>query len=692
MELVLQRKGRVKNMKKLDLHIHTVATISDRPFEFSIQRLTEYIKSNQINGIAITNHNTFDITQYNLIALALNDICTTLPGIEINIGDNAGHLICITDMADAEDFATRCAKISAKITDLQDHISVEELKEIFPNLSRYLWIPHYDKRPVVDKKILTELKQFINCGEVASIKKFIYSCKDNEQLTPVYFSDYRPVDKNEPFPVRQTFFDISDINVNSLKYCLADKTKVALSELDGNTIFEVMPGLPLSTGLNVIIGGRSSGKSYTLDEIFSSYKNVKYIRQFELLETDPSKAAKEFSEKVAAKKKSIAERYFEPFASAVSVVKDISLKNDENKLDEYITSLIKHAKEADRADMFSKCKLYSETEYFVSSLDGMVELIHAVEKLLCAQEYKDIIEKHIQRQNLIELFRELIEKYNAEKDKSLKKQWVNGIALDIKRSLQSRTAATRVTDVDFYNLQLNRLKAIKFNKLVTELKREQIIDSTNVGGFTVQIKKKAFLSSQELKALSGKRDVKFSEIFDNYQIDPFIFLEQLQQMEEISDTGYYQYFANVEYSILNQYGFPVSGGERAEFNLLQQINDANQFDMLLIDEPESSFDNLFLKNKVNLIIKELSRNLPVIIVTHNNTVGDSIKPDFIIHTVRYADRSKVTYERYYGLPSDKELVSANGSKIKNIDALLNCLEAGEIAYIERRQDYEMLKN
>ncbi len=53
----------------------------------------------------------------------------------------------------------------------------------------------------------------------------------------------------------------------------------------------------------------------------------------------------------------------------------------------------------------------------------------------------------------------------------------------------------------------------------------------------------------------------------------------------------------------NKYGFNVSGGERAEFNLLTEIQDALKYDLLLIDEPESSFDNLFLKHDVNQLIK-----------------------------------------------------------------------------------------
>ena len=115
--------------------------------------------------------------------------------------------------------------------------------------------------------------------------------------------------------------------------------------------------------------------------------------------------------------------------------------------------------------------------------------------------------------------------------------------------------------------------------------------------------------------------------------------------------------------------------------------------MLLIDEPESSFDNIFLREKVNKIIRDIAREMPVIIVTHNNTVGASIHPDFIIHTKRFiTDHHKIQYARYYGLPSDKTLKDCNGNELSNIDVTLDCLEAGEEAYNERSRDYEILKN
>ena len=50
------------------------------------------------------------------------------------------------------------------------------------------------------------------------------------------------------------------------------------------------------------------------------------------------------------------------------------------------------------------------------------------------------------------------------------------------------------------------------------------------------------------------------------------------------------------------------------------------------------------------------------------------------------------YDVFYGEPGGKELMNWDGERISNLEAMLDCLEAGEIAYDERRREYEMLKN
>ncbi len=114
--------------------------------------------------------------------------------------------------------------------------------------------------------------------------------------------------------------------------------------------------------------------------------------------------------------------------------------------------------------------------------------------------------------------------------------------------------------------------------------------------------------------------------------------------------------------------------------------------MLLIDEPESSFDNLFLKGDVNHILKEISETMPVVVVTHNSTVGASVGADYIIFTSKELEGGELVYKRYSGHPSDINLISLDGETKKNFDVIMNSLEAGEIAYSERWHGYESIKD
>ena len=127
---------------------------------------------------------------------------------------------------------------------------------------------------------------------------------------------------------------------------------------------------------------------------------------------------------------------------------------------------------------------------------------------------------------------------------------------------------------------------------------------------------------------------------------PYEYLQKLKEIDAIPDAELYRYFAKIDYGIINSDGFPVSGGERSEFRLLQEISDAQNHDILLIDEPESSFDNMFLKSDVNSLIRGISKIMPVVVVTHNNTVGASVDPDYLLFTRKEVAGNEVVYKIY----------------------------------------------
>ena len=134
-------------MKKFDLHIHTIPTVCEESFEFSIDTLIEYVRELSIDCIAITNHNLFSRTQFEEISKLLP--IKVLAGIEVSLGK--GHILIIAPEDLLTDFSVQCALVSEKIRLQNDSLTMGEFNEIFPDLNRYLVIPHYrkDRKSVV---------------------------------------------------------------------------------------------------------------------------------------------------------------------------------------------------------------------------------------------------------------------------------------------------------------------------------------------------------------------------------------------------------------------------------------------------------------------------------------------------------------------------------------------------------------
>ena len=84
--------------------------------------------------------------------------------------------------------------------------------------------------------------------------------------------------------------------------------------------------------------------------------------------------------------------------------------------------------------------------------------------------------------------------------------------------------------------------------------------------------------------------------------------------------------------------------------------------------------------------------MPVIVSTHNNTIGSSIKPNYILYTEKSIVDNKPVFAVYSGFPTSPKLKDTNGNEVENYNITLDSLEAGEEAYKERKQIYETLKN
>lgn len=674
-------------MIKIDFHMHTIVTPSDAHFEYSLDTLKKYVSFAKLDAIAITNHNVFDRTQFDEIAAELD--IAVYPGIEIDL--DKGHLLLISDGANLDDFTSKCKKVTQENPTSTDCIDVDTLSEIFPDLTPYILIPHYDKHPPVPQETIEKLAANITAGEVQSPKKFMYCKKDDKKLVPVYFSDSRMSANLNSIPVRQTYLNCGDVSFSSLKTCLSDKDKVALSADETGSLFEAFDDGPkLISGLNVVLGERSSGKSFTLDRINKEFEYTRYIKQFSLVERNEKDDERKFNRLLSDKHSLLTREYLDELQGVVNDVVEINLDVDARYIGDYVESLLKFAKESERHDTFSKSKLFSEEKYSLSSQKGLKDLIASTENLIENMEFREIVEKHVSIDSLKKLIVELMLEYSKREFDRLKKSWVNELVSDVKQKLRTRTASTIVEDVDLYNVALNKYKVDQFERVVRAARKDKIIQMKNIQGFEIVARAKSFDSAGALQRTSKTKRA-FSEAFARYG-EPYHFLEELKDIDGIEEADYYKYFVEIEYKILNEDGFEVSGGERSEFNLLQEIQDAQKYDMLLIDEPESSFDNLFLKSEVNQLIKDISKTMPVVVVTHNSTVGASIKPDYLLYAKKIASPEGISYKVYSGFPSSKVLLSSDGGSISTLEVTMGCLEAGETAYQERKAGYENLRD
>lgn len=673
-------------MKKIDLHTHTIPTVSDSHFEFSLPKLKEYVEKLELDAIAITNHNIFDPKQYYEIQNGLS--ITVFPGIEIDL--EGGHILLITDINDFEisDFELRCNKVSSIIRTSEDTLSLEQFNEIFPDLSKYILIPHIDKNPNLKQETIDSLKPHITSGEVASVSKFKRALKDDSGLVPVLFSDVRFKVQLTGFPTRQTYIDLNDISLSGIKSCLFDKSKISLTKESGNDFFQATDdGLVLSTGLTIILGERSSGKSVTLNKIFASSGNAKYIKQFSLLHNDEQ----QFNDTNKARLSLVHHNYLGEFRKVVEKIVQVDIEKNHIEIENYLDSLKKFASENEKKDLYSKCVIFSENAFIINDLSNLDKVIKAVETLIRNNEYQDIIQKHLETEKLKSLAIELNQKAINSNIDNNKKSWINSLTSDITRELRIKTTGSVIEDLDLYKIALDEVKVNKFNTVTSELKTNRNIHKEELGKFSIVTSTNKIEGASDLQKI-GRDKKTYSTAFSYYNISAYEYLLKLKELD-VEDASLYKFFIKIESITLNQDGFVVSGGERSEFNLIHEIKDATKYDLLLIDEPESSFDNNFLNQEINSIIKHISTLMPVVVVTHNSTVGASIKPNFLGVTKKSLENDVFVYRIYTGYPSDKELTSNDGKKIENYNTLLSCLEAGLSAYNERKeQAYDILKN
>ncbi len=669
-------------MIKVDFHIHTISTIKDVDFSFDLQTLNQYVNEIGLDCIAITNHNYFDEKQFSLIKDTIN--AKVFPGMEVDIEDS--HLLVICNEDSIEELTNASDELDKIILNEEDSISFEQFINIFPSYEDFILIPHYKKKPKMSEVTIKKFEGLIKCGEVPNAKKFLSIMKKEDMLIPVVFSDYRPFIKN-PFPNRYTYINCENNELSNIRCAIEDRNKISVSIKNIDNEIEYLPdGSTISSRLNVILGTRTSGKTYNIEKIKEAFDNDSclYVPQFSLIgDAEDIK----FSDIIKKECGSIADNFYSKFKPLVKKLLSIDIKALENNIEEQLDGLIEYAKNAD-IDSFAKTKIFSEVNFQIDDNKHALDIVNALYLLYNNEWEREVIEKYIDKGNLKKLIIELISKQKVvEKDIKLK-NFTNQIIDKIKRDLTKESSANAPESMDLINIFKYKKIIEKTNKIFPLLKEEKELELQKLPLFEVSVKKVGYDNVSDIKEILRTKISLRNTFENNYKKDNLY--EYIWDLKEkgFSINDICRSFIKITYDVHNQIGEEPSGGEKAEFNLLKEINNAYKYDILLIDEPEASFDNPFINDNIVGLIKSISEKTTICITTHNSTLAMMLNPDKIIFTENIKGEHKV----YYGTMGDTTFKSTKGDEIISYEKILDVLEAGKKIYEEKGRKYESFKD
>lgn len=146
---------------KIDIHTHTKQCKSgDAPSrEILPTDFSEAVRTTDVGIIAVTNHNVFDLHQFEEILQEMNGDVQVWPGIELDVVDGGarGHLLVIASPKRLNEFSAAVNKITEDSTPDNFETTIERVLELFDALEP-LYVGHYkQKKPNLTDEALDKL-------------------------------------------------------------------------------------------------------------------------------------------------------------------------------------------------------------------------------------------------------------------------------------------------------------------------------------------------------------------------------------------------------------------------------------------------------------------------------------------------------------------------------------------------------
>lgn len=697
---------------RLDFHIHTLSVEEkDDGFTFSPSWLKRYTTTLHIDVIAITNHNSFDKNQFIEIKDGLS--CIVLPGVELSLEGGHVNLVFENTTSNIENLAEACANIDLGE---KDGLSVNDFKKTFSKLTNGLFIYEYGKSNslVIDDKFSDPFfNTYTFVRGVNSQLKFQRALLQKEADCPALFSDAHATEQ-DPDPSRNdisklalknTFLQVESFNFKQMLVEFKQSQHVTVTADGTPHIFQIDMDnkvINVSTGLNLLVGRRGTGKTYFLDHINEQYSNsnskVSYIQQFKSSE-NTEKFLQEEKKRIASESRNQrVRRYNSMLKATVSYYKEPS----PDTVDEYLQSVKRFSNELVSSKTARKVALFAESLYEIKEIGSVSESL---------AKLKEVIEDHSlwqfttpnlrdsSRKNFFKVYEDLRENIVKQETHSQIQEKVNETMALVKTTIQKITAVEPVIEINLINQFARRKEQVLITDSIGAALSSSQDESVPEYSYTIHVWKENWTSAKNFK---DNAPIKGGHVAVNDKITkPYLrgdyktFLDNLFSKDYLtlftidSALDLSRYLFNFQVELLTEAGKPASGGQQMALGLMMKLDDAKKSDIILVDEPEGSLDNVFIKESLIPKLRELAKTTPVFVITHNSTLGALLQPDRLL-IAKFDSKSKEyqlrTGDFTLGMVSD-----GFGNQSNSYEDFVDAMEAGIDTYKEKGQQYETLR-
>lgn len=703
---------------KIDLHCHTIKTKNSDGVNrnVDVETFSKYMKDLDIKIVAITNHNYFDLEQYNEFSEKVKETTKVWPGIELDIKQSPknGHMIVICDPKNKEEFS----KIFDMAKDKADNYSIDikDLGEKTKKLNCIYICHYYKKKPeIIDDIILDIEKSGIDetriFKEPSNYKTLgIFATFNNNVIIG---SDVQDWNKYEKCNFSNLKLDVDSFN-QFLLFSKKEPTIITtLLNKKNKEKFIMKPhnsvslSIELYEDINVIFGDKGTGKTEMLKSLEQSMinKNMNVVTYY------GNEKDSEFDKLINKDDYDIADTnlFNEEVKEAFEYIyswNDIdptSLKdyvewyetkdNNENKKTLKVCDLLN----LDVVDT----KIYNKETDRLNKIDDFTEYIN-----------NDNSNYGLSDQEFIQL-KDLLKKIKANQSIFKKNAWIDKCSIDLvnysidkiknitamhsqSKSVPSETGISkyiknRLCLKENIDIILNYLN--NTTDIIKEKYLGNLVDKGNIYKYT-KFKlldsngEKSVASEFNVNKITDLREIKKilelckENIYNDVLIEN---IEELKSLDLIIKDGL-EFIGVTKYvGVESGNAYKPSQGEKSMLLLNLKLNqDADNY---ILDEPELSLGNQYISSTIVPILNKLANaRKRIVIATHNANIAVRTLPYLSI----LRTHNNGVYYTYLGNPFTNNLIDIDNEE--NIldwkEESLNILEGGEEAFEERSFVYE----